>query len=129
MLLNLSEFSSESLQSQISRQIRAQILSGELAAGTSLPSIRALARSHKISVITVQRAYESLDREGLLHSSRGKGFFVSVLTAASRANMARENLSRNLRPSLASARAEGLSQEDILKTVKAVLREVVNDKE
>ena len=79
MLLNLSDVSDESLQSQISRQIRAMILAGEVHAGQILPSIRALAREQRISVITVQRGYENLEREGLIHSRRGKGFFVSEI--------------------------------------------------
>ena len=77
MLLNLTDLSNEPLQSQIVRQIRAKILAGGLPAGIDLPSIRKLAREQHISVITVQRAYESLEREGLIHSRRGKGFFVS----------------------------------------------------
>ena len=70
MLLNLTDLSDESLQSQISRQIRAKILSGELAAGEVLPSIRGLARDQHVSVITVQRGYENLERDGLIHSRR-----------------------------------------------------------
>ena len=76
MILNLSDLSDEPLQGQIVRQVRAKILAGELAADSDLPSIRSLAREQQVSVITVQRAYESLVREGLIHSRRGKGFFV-----------------------------------------------------
>ncbi|MCB0317005.1 MAG: GntR family transcriptional regulator, partial [Calditrichaeota bacterium] len=80
MILNLTDISDEPLQSQISRQVRAKILAGELGAGDNLPSIRGLARDQRVSVITVQRAYEYLEREGLIHSRRGKGFFVSELS-------------------------------------------------
>ena len=55
MLLNLTDLSDEPLQSQISRQIRAKILSGELPAGRVLPSIRGMAKEQRVSVITVQR--------------------------------------------------------------------------
>jgi len=71
MLLNLTDLSNEPLQSQIFRQIRAKILSGELAAGEMLPSIRALALQQQVSVVTVQRGYESLERAALIHSRRG----------------------------------------------------------
>ena len=90
MILNLTDVSSEPLQSQIRRQVRAKILSGELAADTALPSIRALARQQKVSVITVQRAYETLMREELIHARRGKGFFVSVLRDKRKKEMARK---------------------------------------
>ena len=67
-------------------------MAGGLAAGADLPSIRALAREQHVSVITVQRAYERLEREGLIHSRRGKGFFVSALSGEAKKTMARQRL-------------------------------------
>ena len=95
MILNLTDLSSEPLQSQIYRQIRSMILAGDLKAGELLPSIRGLAREVKVSVITVQRGYEILEKEGLIISRRGKGFFVSELHARkkriSKAKIKRKN--------------------------------------
>lgn len=122
MLLNLTDLSDESLQSQIVRQVRARILNGDLVGSHSLPSIRALARKHRVSVITVQRAYESLAREGLIHSRRGKGFFVSVLKEERKKEMSRQRLIENLSPIVSTALAEGLSAQDILEALKAVLK-------
>ncbi|MBT7597919.1 MAG: winged helix-turn-helix transcriptional regulator, partial [Gemmatimonadetes bacterium] len=68
MLLNLSDQSSETLQQQIVRQLRSRILTGELAAGDALPSIRGLAKQLRVSVITVDRAYDRLSQEGLIGS-------------------------------------------------------------
>jgi len=62
---------------QIFTQIREQILSGELAPGTPLPSIRALAKDLRISVITTKRAYDELERAGFLVTVAGKGSFVA----------------------------------------------------
>lgn len=62
---------------QIADQIKGQILDGSLAAGTALPSIRLLARDLRISVITTKRAYEELEREGLIQTVPGKGSFVA----------------------------------------------------
>ena len=64
MILNLSELSDEPLHAQISRQIRAKILSEDLSGDEPIPSIRGLAREQRVSVITVQRAYEDLECEG-----------------------------------------------------------------
>ena len=58
-------------------QIRQSILSGELQAGDSLPSIRQLAKDLQVSVITTKRAYEELEKENLIDSVVGKGCFVS----------------------------------------------------
>ena len=125
MLLNLTDISDEPLQSQIIRQIRAKILVGKLAAGTGIPSIRSLAKDQKVSVITVQRAYESLMREGLIHSRRGKGFFVSELEEEDKKEIARKKILETLeRPVLAGA-AEGLDKKDIL----FIVEEILNNKE
>jgi len=113
MLLNLSEFSDEPLHGQVSRQIRAQILAGHLLPGYGLPSIRRLAREQRVSVITVQRAYDDLEGEGLLHSRRGKGFFVRDLSAAKRLRLARARARTVLDVAVAQARAEGLSSDQI----------------
>lgn len=113
MILNLSDISDEPLQSQISRQIRAKILSGELAAGEMLPSIRSLARNEKVSVITVQRGYEVLEREELIHSRRGKGFFVSEVRSDKKRRLAKERLSESILPFIKMAKEEGLSESDI----------------
>jgi GntR family transcriptional regulator len=121
MLLNLTDISDEPLQSQIIRQIRAKILVGKLKAGTGIPSIRALARDQKVSVITVQRAYESLMREGLIHSRRGKGFFVSELKDEDKREIAKQKMFETLERSLLEGVAEGLDKKDILLIVEEIL--------
>ena len=121
MILNLTDLSSESLQSQIARQIRARILAGELGASADLPSIRALTRNHHISVITVQRAYESLEREGLIHSRRGKGFYVSELSDNTKKEKARQRLMEHVRPEINAAIAEGLTKDDIDDVIEKIM--------
>jgi len=121
MILSLTDLSDEPLQSQIVRQIRAKILAGELPAGTSLPSIRTLAKEQRVSVITVQRAYEVLMRENLIHSRRGKGFFVSALAKNEKKEIARQKLYENLQRPVLAAAAEGLSLQDIKKIVEQII--------
>ena len=121
MILHLSDQSSEPLQNQIVRQVRALVLSEELPAGSDLPSIRTFAREHRVSVITVQRAYESLVREGLIHSRRGKGFFVTGLTVDQRRTMARQGLAEKLETMVGNALAEGMTPEEIMRVVKTLL--------
>lgn len=62
---------------QIIIQIKNSIISGELRQEEMLPSIRTLAKELQISVITTKRAYEELEKEGLVYSVAGKGFFVA----------------------------------------------------
>lgn len=121
MLLNVTDQSNESLQSQIIRQIRARILSGEIAESESLPSIRSLAKQLQVSVITIQRAYESLEREGLIVSRRGKGFFAEQLTEQKRTKLARQRLAEQIGPVIRAAKAEGMAPEEIRDTILEML--------
>ena len=58
MQISVSNKASRPLYEQIVTQIKAQIMSGDLKAGDALPSIRSLAKSLHISVLTVQKAYD-----------------------------------------------------------------------
>lgn len=72
----LSNISDEPIYQQIISQIKSEIMSGSLAAGDALPSMRALAQQLRISVITTKRAYEELERDGFIENFAGKGCFV-----------------------------------------------------
>jgi GntR family transcriptional regulator len=65
-----------SIYEQIMNQIKDAIIKEKLLPGEMLPSIRNLAKDLQISVITTKRAYEELDKEGLIKSVAGKGFYV-----------------------------------------------------
>ena len=73
----LSNSSGKPIYEQIADQVKEQIMTGALAAGEALPSVRLLAQSLRVSVITTKRAYEELEREGFLENVPGKGCFVA----------------------------------------------------
>lgn len=77
MEIILSTSSHEPYYAQISRQIQQLILSGQLHPGDALPTIRSLAKTLRVSVITVQHAYEELQRNGFLETTVGRGTFVT----------------------------------------------------
>ena len=113
MQILLSNASSAPIYEQILRQIRAQILSGDLVEGTALPSIRKLAQTLQISVITTKRAYDELEREGLIDTVGGKGTFV----ASPNAEFLREKhvraVEEKLCEALALARGAGISNQEV----------------
>lgn len=76
MKLIVSQSSPLAIYEQIVNQLKNAILSGELKVGEALPSIRVLASELEVSVITTKRAYEELEKENLIRSAPGKGFFV-----------------------------------------------------
>lgn len=77
MNIFIKEESSLPIYEQIVSAVKNSILNHKLAPGDMLPSIRSLAKSLGISVITTKRAYEELEKQGLIYSEQGKGFFVS----------------------------------------------------
>lgn len=76
MEIIIRENDSLPIYEQIVREIKKAIIKKEIRPGDLLPSIRFLARELEISVITTKRAYEELEKEKLIYSVAGKGFYV-----------------------------------------------------
>ncbi|MBM6926531.1 GntR family transcriptional regulator [Pseudoflavonifractor phocaeensis] len=76
MKLIISNMSGVPIYEQIKQQVKAAILSGDLQAEETLPSLRTLAKDLKISVLTVTKAYTELEQEGFVKNVQGKGCFV-----------------------------------------------------
>ena len=77
MNLIISNASGKPIYEQIYTQVKNCIISGELSPGDALPSIRALAKDLRISVITTTRAYDELERDGFIDRVPGKGCYVA----------------------------------------------------
>lgn len=78
MEIIISNNANKPIYEQITSQIKAMIMSGELQPGEAIPSMRSLAKSIHVSVITVQKAYEDLQRDGFIETTVGRGSFVSA---------------------------------------------------
>ena len=109
----IANSSDKPIYEQIASQVRDQIVSGRLAAGEALPSIRALAASLRVSAITTKRAYQELETQGYIHTVPGKGCFV----AEGQLEMLREERLRiiesNLSRALDDARMLGLDMSEL----------------
>lgn len=99
MRILIANSSPDPIYEQIVRQIKAQIIAGELGEGAPLPSIRKLAQDLQISVITSKRAYDELEAEGFIDTVAGKGTFV----AAQNAEFLREKRVKAIEERLAAA--------------------------
>lgn len=105
---------------QIVMQLKNAIVSGDLKANEALPSIRRLAADLGVSVITTKRAYEELEKEGLVRSVAGKGFYVCEYNTdylKEKQLMIIEKMSQEV---IAEAKAAGLSLEDFIEMIKAL---------
>lgn len=78
MEIIVSNKASRPLYEQIATQIKAAVMNGELKAGEAIPSVRALAKSLHISILTVQKAYSTLQEDGFIETTAGKGCYVSA---------------------------------------------------
>ncbi len=123
MVIRLSNTSPQPLREQIVRRLRELILSGELPEHLQLPSIREMAREQRVSVVTVQRAYEDLEREGTLYARQGKGYFVAPIDGDSRRSQAVQRVKQALAGPLDEARLMGLSDAKIEEIVRTILAE------
>lgn len=123
MELIIRNTAAQPIYDQIASQIKDQIISGKLKSGEALPSIRALAKDLKISVITTKRAYDELEAAGFLYTVAGKGCFVAEKDLA----LIREQRLRELEDHLNAARdlaaGCGVSREELITMLSILLEE------
>jgi GntR family transcriptional regulator len=103
---------------QITSQIKAMIMSGELSTGAPLPSMRALAKSIHVSVITVQRAYEDLQRDGFIDTVVGRGSFVSAQNNDFIQEEQQRRAESHLHEAAVIGRTNGISYEKLAELLK-----------
>lgn len=108
---------------QISTQIKNQIIAGTLRPGEALPSIRALAKDLKISVITTKRAYEELEAQGFLNTIAGKGSFVAEKNLELIREKRLRELEEHLEAAAEIAKTCGVSWEELMETLRVLTEE------
>jgi len=123
MRIIISNASKDPIYEQIAKQIKNQILTGELSAGDLLPSIRNLAKELQISVITTKRAYEELEREGFIETVGGKGSFVSGQNRELLREKRLKRLEEKMEEVVADARLLGLSLAELQEMFELIYEE------
>src|SRR6187399_2506892 len=109
------------LYQQIIDGLKREVSEGRLAPGSALPSFRGLAEDLMVSVITVKRAYEELERDGIIYRRQGLGTFVSE-AAADRSREAKKERARTLLiDALREATEAGLSGRELLSLLRALM--------
>ena len=124
MNIIISNSSDKPIYEQITNQVKALVMGGQLKEGDSLPSMRTLAKELRISVITTKRAYEDLERDGFITTVVGKGSFVRE---ADREFVKEEQLKAvesHLQAAIDAARQYGMSQEELIGVVKMLYEEM-----
>ena len=108
---------------QIVQQTERMIAEGQLAAGDPLPSVRALAAELRISALTVKKAYDRLEEEGLTATVHGKGTYVTAANREMMAEQLRREIEADLEQIIHKARAGGLETGEIRDMIQFLLEE------
>lgn len=109
----LSNTNQDPIYEQIAHQMRTQIVSGILKEGELLPSIRALAKALRISVITTKRAYDELEREGYIETIAAKGSYVAARSHEQLKEEYLKKIEDHMRSIHLLAQFIGLSEEEL----------------
>lgn len=118
----VSNASDRPIYEQIYSQIKGAIMRGECKEGEALPSIRALAKELRISVITTKRAFDDLERDGFVYSVQGKGSFV----AAKNGELVREEhlkqIEQKIMEAVRLAREGGITEEELSEMFELIIK-------
>ncbi len=122
MKIIISNSSFVPIYQQIKETIIKQILNDELKSGEPLPSIRALAKDIEISVMTIKKAYDELEKEGYIKSIQGKGTFV----APKNSNLVLENINKEIEKKITEAiylaNKYNIKKEDLIDLINILYR-------
>lgn len=114
MHIILSNSSGRPIYEQITSQIKAAIIRGELTEGDALPSMRLLAKDLRISVITTKRAYEDLERDGFIETVAGKGCFIARKNVEILQEENRKGIEAKLQGIITEAKASAITLEELI---------------
>lgn len=115
MEIIISTNTSKPIYEQIISQMKALIMSGKLKTGEAIPSMRSLAKSLHVSVMTVQRAYEELQRDGFIETTVGRGSFVSAQNRDFFIEEQQKKIEEHLLKAVEISRESGISLDKLTK--------------
>lgn len=110
---------------QIADAVRAAVAAGVYRTGETLPSLRAMAIQMHVNPNTVQRAYDALEREGLIYSQRGRGLFVAERGAESAQSLTGDGLRRTFDEAIRTGQVAGMSAAQLQEIFEAALQHAV----
>ena len=125
MNLIINHTSMEPIYEQIIAQIKAEVIEGRMTAGDALPSVRTLSRELKISALTVKKAYDNLEEEGLIVTVHGKGSFIAAANQELLMEERRKELEKELEAAVQKARTGGLSAKEVRESFELIMEDEV----
>lgn len=107
---------------QIAEQFKEDILSGRMKQGEYLPSIRGLAKELRISVITTMKAYEELEKQGLITAVQGKGYYVNAQDTELLKEQHMRKMEEYLMNAISAAKIAGITDAELLDVMKLLMK-------
>lgn len=123
MLVEIDTHSGVPIYRQVIEQIRRQIMTGRLAEGVQLPTVRDLAGRLKVNPMTVSKAYSLLEIEGLVERRRGVGLFVAKLSKRQKERISREMLEGIVKKAAITAVQLGASEQKVKEVLLKLYRQ------
>ena len=120
--MNIDPGSHVPIYLQIADAVRAAVAAGVYRPGEPIPSLRAMAIEIQVNPNTVQRAYDALEREGLIYSQRGRGLFVAEKGAAAAQSAAGDGVRRTFDEAIRAGQVSGMSAAQIRKIFHAAIQ-------
>lgn len=122
--IRISNDSREPIYHQIENQFKALIAGGHLSAGSQLPSIRALSKDLKISVITTRRAYQNLEQQGYIKTSQGRGSFVADVDTSLKEEIRESTVTKAMEEAIVTARRHDYTFDQTEKIFNQILKKI-----
>ena len=122
MIINVQ--SKEPIYEQIVLQIKSKIKNGELTAGDSLPAIRTLAKDLKVSVITVKKAYEILQIDGLIMSVVGRGTVIADVKREMITKNIEQDVEIKIKELMSYSQKQGMNKRELINLFKKVVGDI-----
>lgn len=121
MKIMINHTSMQPIYEQIMEQIKQQILQGELREGDALLSVRVLAKDLKVSALTVKKAYDFLEEEGLIKTVHGKGSFILGANPAMLAEQQRREVELAMEQAVQRGRSYGMDDKELRELLELLL--------
>ena len=122
MRMLISNSSSVPIYEQIKNQIIEQIMNDELKEDDMLPSIRTLSKDIKISLMTIKKAYDQLEREGYIMSIAGKGTFVAPKGTELALEQAKKDIESHIQKAIDTAIKFNITKSEIDDLIEILYR-------
>ena len=125
MNITINNKSKQPIYEQIKNQIKEGIIKNNIDEKTPLPSIRKLSKDIETSVMTVKKAYDNLEEEGLIVTVHGKGSFIAAANQELLMEERRKELEKELEAAVQKARTGGLTAKEIRESFEIIMEDEV----